>query len=261
MGRGGRIFKDLQNDPWKRRTAFALALAAFAGILVVLAALSAYLTVRRSVSGRNVQVPDLTEMTVEEAASMLRRNGLVLEEAAQRNDERVESGRILAQDPPPGADIKLERKVKVVVSLGDKVSSIPDLRGGAARKAQITLQQLGMKLGDQVWVYSRGVGENLVIAQDPLPESAGLRDAKVALLVSRGRPQRTFVMPDLRGRTPGEVTPFLERLGLRVGPVRGGPGGGAARGTIVGQEPLPGYPVRSGGLIALTVAAAGDGGA
>jgi serine/threonine-protein kinase len=259
-GRGDSIFKDFRKESLRKPLYVLLGLAGFAGVLVVVAALSAYMTVRRSVAGRTLEVPDLTGMTMEEAEAVLRKNGLVLEEAARRNDERVEAGRLLAQDPPAGSDIKLQRKVKVVVSLGDKVNSIPELRGGAARKAQITLQQLGMRLGDQVYVHTRRVAENLVIAQDPLPESAGLREGKVALLVSRGAPDRVFVMPDLTGRTEKEATAFLTRFGLRVGPVRGSSGAAAPPGTVVGQDPPPGYPVRGGDLIALTVAAGGGGG-
>lgn len=235
-------------------------LVAVAGLLVTIAVFSAYYTVRHSVVGRNVEVPDLSGLTSEEASALLEKNGLVLEEAARRNDEHVELGRVLAQDPAPGAAIKPERKVKVIVSLGDKVSSIPELRGGAARKAQITLQQQGMKLGDQVYVHSGRTEENMVIGQDPLPEGAGLRDAKVALLVSSGVPPRTYVMPRLAGRGENEAVAFLSRAGLKVGPVRREPRSDAPPGTVVAQEPESGYPVRSGDLITLTVAGGGPGG-
>ncbi len=230
------------------------------GLLATVAAFSAYYTVRHSVVGRDVQVPDLAGLTSAEAAALLEKKGLILEEAAGRNDEHVESGRVLAQDPAPGASIKLQRKVKVVVSLGNKVSSIPELRGGAARKAQITLQQQGMKLGDQVYVHSRKAEENMVIGQDPLPEGAGLRDARVGLLVSRGAPPRAFVMPRLAGRRENEVVAFLSRAGLRVAPVRREAGSDAPAGTVVAQVPESGYPVRSGDLVTLTVAAGGPGG-
>jgi beta-lactam-binding protein with PASTA domain len=258
---GARIFNEFQRDQVRRGVVLLAWVAAFAGVLVIVGALSAYMTVRRSVSGRDVVVPDLSGLTEEDAAALLKKNGLLLEAAAQRNDEAVDAGRILAQDPPPGTSIKPQRKVKVVISLGNKVNSIPELRGGAARKAQITLQQQGMKLGDQVYVYSRRVEENMVIAQDPLPESAGLRDAKVALLVSRGAPPRAYVMPGLIGRGETEVLAFLARAGVRVAPVRHDPAGGASRGTIAAQDPEPGYPLRSGDLVTLTIAGAGqDGG-
>ena len=228
-----RILNDFQRDQLRRRALLAVRIAIFAGLLAVIAALSAYLTVRRSVSGRDVQVPNLSSLSVEEASA------------------------ILKKDPPPGSSIKLDRKVKVVVSLGDKVSSIPELRGGAARKAQITLQQQGMKLGDQVYVYSRKVEENMVIAQDPLPEGAGLRDAKIALLVSRGTAPRIYVMPQVVGRGETEVLAFLQRAGLRVAPLKRDASRAAPPGTVVAQDPDYGYPVRTGDLVTLTVAGGG----
>ena len=243
-------------EQWRSHLILAVKVGVLGAALVVVTMITAYITVRKSVSGRDVQVPDLTQMTVEEAAALLNRQGLTIEEAAQRNDEKVEAGRILEQEPAPGSDIKQQRKIKVIVSLGDKVSSIPELRGGAARKAQITLQQQGLRMGDQVYVYSRRVGENLVIAQDPLPENAGLREGKVALLISRGEPPRTYVMPDLTGRSEPEVRSFLGRAGLKSGPVRRDPEAGAPRGAIVEQSPPAGFPVRRGDLVSLTVSGA-----
>jgi serine/threonine-protein kinase len=255
-GAGGRIFKDFQKDLLQRRMLLAARFGLLGAALVAVAALSAYFTFRRSVSGRNVQVPDLTELTVEEAAALLEKSGLVLEEAAQRNDERVAAGRILLQDPIPGAGIKVERKVKVVVSLGDQVNLIPELRGAAARKAQITLQQQGMRLGDQVYLHNRKVGENMVIAQDPLPESEGQRQSRVAVLVSRGSPPRAYVMPALQGRTEAEAMAFLARAGLRAGPVRRDPRSAARPGTVVSHDPPSGYPARAGDIVTLLVAGA-----
>jgi eukaryotic-like serine/threonine-protein kinase len=231
-----------------------LKLAVFACALVIVAALSTYYTVRRSISGRDVLVPDLTEMSVEEATRVLQERGLLLEEAAERNDPRIEAGRVLAQDPPAGTDIKLQRKVKVVVSLGDKVTPIPELRGGAARKAQITLQQQGLKVGDQVYVYSDTVGENLVIGQDPLPGPAGVREGKVSLLVSRGTRPQAYVMPNFIGRRESEARTLLARAGLKSGPARHDASLPGAPGTIVAQDPDAGFPVQSGDLVILTVA-------
>lgn len=255
-----RIFKTIQANQLRRYALVIAWVAAVAGLLVAIVAFSAYYTVRHSVVGRDVQVPDLSGLTSEEASALLAKKGLVYEEAAGRNDEHVEIGRVLAQDPAPGASIKPERKVKVIVSLGDKVSSIPELRGGAARKAQITLQQQGMKLGDQIYVHSARAEENMVIGQDPLPEGAGLRDARVTLLVSSGVAPRTYVMPRLAGRGENEAVAFLSRAGLRVAPMKRQAGTDAPPGTIVAQDPDSGYPVRSGDLVTLTVAGGGPGG-
>ncbi len=246
------------NRGLRRHVFLAVKLGVLAVVLALIAALSAYYTVRRSVAGRDIQVPDVTSLDVREAGELLKRSGLFLEQAAQRNDDRVEEGRILAQDPPPGSAIKPQRKVKVIVSLGNKVSAAPELRGLAARRAQITLQQQGTGLGAEIYVYSKREPENLVIAQDPLPGSVTVQDGRIALLVSRGAPERTYVMPDLTGRMEAEAVRFLARAGLKPVPSRRDPGSHGAPGTIVGQDPEAGYPVRAGDLVTLTLA--GEGG-
>ena len=250
--------KFLWDNYLRRQLILASKLALLAGSLAVVAALSAYLTVKMTLSGRDVVIPDLTEMNVAEATQMLVERGLILEESGRRYDARVEEGRILAQDPQPHTSIKLQRKVKVVVSLGDKVNSIPDLRGGAARRAQITLQQQGMTVAGQVYAYSRREEENLVIGQDPLPGVVGPREGKVGLLISRGRRPRTYVMPDLIAQPEATAIDFLRRAGLRPGPVRRRSSRFYRSGTVVAQRPESGYRVRSGDLVVLTVAREAD---
>ncbi len=253
-----KILRSLWENHLRRHLILAAQLTILAGMLAVVAALSAYVTVRASLSGRDVMVPDLTEMLVADAADLLQQRGLIIEESGSRYDTRVEEGRVIAQDPPPHTIIKVQRKVKVVVSLGDKVSSIPDLRGGAARRAQITLQQQGMKVVGQVYAYSRREAENLVMGQDPLPGVVGPQEAKVALLISRGRRPRTFVMPDLMDQPEARAIGFLRRAGLRPGPVRLRTSARHVPGTVVAQRPQAGFRVRSGDLVVLTVAREAD---
>ena len=93
-----RILNELQRDQMRRGVIVLAWIGAFAGLLVAVGVLSAYLTVRRSVSGQDVAVPDLSGLTSEDAAALLKKQGLILEEAAQRNDEALDAGFILAQD-------------------------------------------------------------------------------------------------------------------------------------------------------------------
>jgi beta-lactam-binding protein with PASTA domain len=242
-----------------RRSASAgLKIAVVGALLVLVAAVSAYVTVRRSVSGGNIQVPELIGMTADEATVALRKQALMLEPVAERHDPHVEAGRILAQEPASGSTIKTERKVKVVLSLGEEGAVIPDLRGSAARGAQIALQQQGYRMSGQVYTWSARQDENQVIAQDPPAGGAGVKDGRVSLLVSRGRPPVVYVMPDLTGRPESEAVRFLQRAGLRPGPARHQPDAPGAPGTVVAQRPEAGYPVRAGDLVSLTLAGAGE---
>jgi len=243
----------------RRSARTGIKIAVIGAAVVLVAAVSAYLTVRRSVSSRDIVVPEVIGMTTDEATAALRKQALVLEPVAERHDAHVEVGHILAQEPAPGSTIKAERKVKVVLSLGEEGAVIPDLRGSAARGAQIALQQQGYRLSGQVYAWSRKEDENLVIAQDPPAGGAGVKEGRVSLLVSRGRPPVVYVMPDLTGRSEAEARRFLERAGLRPGPARHQADAAGAPGTVVAQRPEAGYPVRAGDLVSLTLAGPGAG--
>ena len=232
-------------------------IAVIGGALVLTAAVSAYYTVRHSVSGRDVLVPDLVGVDQKTAEGLLSKQGLAIERVAERHDPRVPAGNVLAQEPAPGSSLKVDRKVKVVVSLGEEGAAVPDVRGRAARMAQITLQQQGYRVAGPVYAYAPGADENLVVAQDPLPGEFGAREGQVGLLISRGRRPAVYVMPDFTGRTQAEAERLLARAGLRTAPARRERSPAVAAGTILRQRPEAGYPVRSGDLITLVVA---DGG-
>ena len=75
-------------------------------------------------------------------------------------------------------------------------------------------------------------------------------DSRINLLVSSGRPQPVYVMPDLVGRNAEAAERDLEALGFHVETF--GPGSNFAR--IEEQEPRPGARVARGQIIRLTVA-------
>ena len=249
-------------EPTKQKTRRALLAGAklfvVAVALALTAAVSAYLTVRRSVSGGDVLVPDLVGVDRKTAEGLLLKQGLALELVAERYDPRVPAGNVLAQEPIPGSSLKVDRKVKVVVSLGEEGAAVPEVRGSAARMAQITLQQQGYRVAGPVYAYAPGAGENLVLAQEPLPGEFGAHAGQVGLLISRGRRPPVYVMPDFTGRTQAEAERLLARAGLRAAPTRRERSPAVPAGTVLRQRPEAGYPVRSGDLITLVVA--GEGG-
>ena len=111
-------------------------LVLMSGLLVALFAGSFYITMRVVFVGREVMVPDLAGLLVDEARATLNRSELYLETAAERYDDRVLKGRVQSQDPPAGATITKNRKVRVTVSLGPLEIAIPDLKGQTLRTAQ-----------------------------------------------------------------------------------------------------------------------------
>ena len=225
-------------------------------VIVAAAVLSGYLSMRKAVRGGEVTVPTLQGVAVEEAARRLEQKGLVLDRSGERVDPLIPAGQVISQDPPEGTRLKRNRKVHVLVSLGQEVLLIPQLVGQPARRAQIGLQQSGLRVGEIAYVSSDEAEADKVLAQEPPPGTQSGREGHVDLLVSRGTRGRVWVMPHVEGMELDGVARLLNQAGLRVTNVkREARGDGTPAGIVLEQVPLAGYPLREGESISLVVSA------
>ena len=85
------------------------------------------------------------------------------------------------------------------------------------------------------------------------PASATSAPEGVALLVSRGQRDLSYVMPDLIGRDARSVLEILERAGLKVTDVRYRSYPGVAPGIVLRQSPPAGQRVSSRAALSLDV--------
>ncbi len=226
--------------------------------LLATAALSGYLSMSKAVRGGEVEVPVLQGTTIQEATRALRGLGLFLEKSGERSDAQMEAGGILTQDPPGGSRLKRNRKVRVVVSLGTEVIQVPLLVGQPARRAQIALQQAGLRSGEIAYAYSETTAGDRILAQEPPQGTPRARQGQVDLLVSKGPRPGAWVMPSVEGQSLAGVTRVFADGGLRVGNIRREAAAGVAPGTVLQQYPLAGHPLREGDSISLVVSSEGD---
>lgn len=190
-------------------------------------------------SGGQVLVPDLQNLTLEQAEKALKPSGLTLSRAGERFDPSVPRGFILSQDPAPDTPVRGKGRVLVTVSLGEEFSSVPELFGQSRRGAQLLLERAGLRIGGSTRAPNDEVGQDLVAGSDPPAETVLPRGSAVSLLVSTGPGPEVFVMPDLTGREISGVRRQLEALGFRVLV----PPAAASVGPIVSQSPQAGSRV------------------
>ena len=221
-----------------------LAVAAFATGLVVFN----NLVMPRFIHGTgDVAVPDLANLTVEQAEQTLAPLQLHLSRAGERFDPTVPRGFILSQDPPPQTPVRGRNRVMVVVSLGEEFSSVPELFGESVRGARLLIERAGLSPGGITRAPSEDVGEGLVAGTDPPAESVQPRDTPVSLLISAGPFEERYVMPDLLGRDLKSVRRQLEMLGFHVVT----PAGAGSGGLIIFQNPAAGSRIDRGANVTL----------
>jgi serine/threonine-protein kinase len=237
-GRGGVL----------RRLAFVV-LVAFA--MLIAAMVGGYTVLVMTVRGREVVVPNLIRMTPEEARAEASRHDLDVDIAGSRIEPRVGEGRIFEQDPPAGARTRPGHRVRVLVSLGQASLLVPAVTGEPIRKAQLTLEQMGLRVGNVARVASAGGPLDQVLAQRPAAGSRRQNGDAIDLLISTGPPERVYVMPSMKGLTLEQATGVLKDVGIRVGVSRRS--SGSASGLVVDQNPREGYPLREHQTVQLVV--------
>jgi beta-lactam-binding protein with PASTA domain len=195
---------------------FNIVLGALA--MLVVALLSAFITMRLAIHGREVKVPNLTGLTLSEASKQTRSLGLILTLENRFYSPNTAPGHILAQSPAPGVTVRRQWAVRVTESLGAQQVAIPDVLGQSERTASINIRRLGLELGAVARIAAPGE-PGVVIAQTPAPNAAGVDRPRVSLLLSEpeeAESPQAFVMPSLSGLTLAGAAARAYAAGLRI---------------------------------------------
>ena len=195
---------------------FNIVLGALA--MLVVALVSAFISMRLAIHGREVKVPDLTGLTLLEASKQTRSHGLILNLENRFYSPNTPPGHVLAQSPAPGVTVRREWTVRVTESLGAQQVAIPDLIGQSERTASINIRRLGLELGTVSHIAAPG-DPGVVIAQTPNPNAAGVDRPRVSLLLSEPEEQASpdaFVMPSLAGLSLSAAVARASAAGLHI---------------------------------------------
>jgi serine/threonine-protein kinase len=214
--------------------AFALGLGVFNSVIMP-----------RLIHGRpEVLVPDLSNLSVEQAEAELEALKLELGRSGARFDPSVPRGFILAQDPLPGTSVRTRRKILVMVSQGEEFEAVPGVVGSTLRGAVLAIEHSGLGFAGTTRAPSNDVGPDMVAASDPAPGAIVPNNWPVGLLVATGPLEEDFVMPALLGQEAASAHHALEDAGFNV-EVRGS----EKNGMVLYQNPAAGSRVVRGATI------------
>ena len=154
------------------------------------------------------QVPDLYNMTIEEAENDPRIEGVFeIQKAGSEFSADVPEGHILRQDPKKGETRKGSQLViQVWVSAGEETGDVPDLENKSEQDARILLEKLNKEYNLELTVeapeelkqFSEEITEGYVIKTEPAQGEILKKGDTVKLILSKG--------PDIK---PVTVLPFV----------------------------------------------------
>jgi serine/threonine-protein kinase len=189
----------------------AVLLTILTTIMVII--LFSYLIIPAITKVPEVEIPDVTGLNVYEAEQSLINVGLdVALTPVEVFSEVVEKGFVIKTIPNKGRVVKENSQVTIYVSLGTEKITLEDYSGQNASFIRGKLEALELEVEVIEEVFSEEYPENVIVSQDPLPDTKLDKGDKVILVV----PKIIETYPDfVRQNSPlSEIQAFAEKHGL-----------------------------------------------
>ncbi|MBW2264792.1 MAG: PASTA domain-containing protein [Deltaproteobacteria bacterium] len=229
-------------------------IGAFFSLFGIIVAVAAYATLKLIVKSEDVViVPDLVGKDVVYSLELLTDLGLNTKVSAYEYNADIPKNHVTYQEPGPGAEIKKDRDVRIVVSNGPQTVVVPNLIGIDVHKANIIMEGNGLTKGTISETYNNRSTAGEIIAQALAPGTLVRRGKAIDLLASLGKRPIRFEMPYLKGYSVQDAILLLEHSQLSLGQVSYVEEDNLPKDIIIRHTPLSGFPVASGSLVNLTV--------
>jgi beta-lactam-binding protein with PASTA domain len=191
--------------------------------------------------GAEIRVPEVRQMSADDADDALQAAGLRPEAQPQPFNPNLPADVVVDQTPLPGASVKPGRRVYYYVNARPReMVRVPDVISRSEGVARADLEQGRLIIGEVLVDSTHTPYEGTVTRQTPRGGHQVPIGTRVTLWVSPGLGQDRVTVPDVTGLSPAEARRVIREAGLWVDSPN-------ARGTEVQwQEPRAGTRLREG---------------
>lgn len=142
--------------------------------------------------GREVKVPDLSGLTLEQAEEKLKELDLELGKTSTDFSESVKKDKIIDQNPRKNEKVQAGSEIDVTVSLGkeeDDVKNVkvPNFVGNYEEDAISLANENGLTVGNITYKYSDKYEKGVVISQSIAAKTQVAEHSSIDFVVSRGK--------------------------------------------------------------------------
>ncbi len=198
-------------------------LIAFAVLVALIVGAMIFLNVATQ-HNKELIVPDLANMTVEEAHAVATASGMRVDVTDSAFVKRMKRGAVYRQNPAPGSKVKEGRRIALTINaVNPRQITMPDLIGYSTRQAKAELLSRGLVLGKLIYVQDmatnnvlRQLHNNLEIEPGAMVDSEAVIDLVVGL---NSRDNVTFV-PYLAGLRSLSAVEAVHDHSLNIGKMR-----------------------------------------
>lgn len=244
---------DRENEnpaPKKKKNLNFLIAAIVGGLLLALLLGGGILFVNSLFTVKEVEVPDLLNMSENEARDKLGEMSLILEVTERVHNKDIPEGSIISQNPKDGEKNKVTNPVKVVVSKGPRKVVVPSLVGESYDKVKLILEREGLQEGKFDQEYSE-YPNGFVIRQSINGGISVDEGTTIDYVISIG-PEK-FLMPTYIGADIEDVKTDLIVKDLILGNITHESNNEYAANIVLEQSIKPGTEVSRKGVVDFVV--------
>jgi eukaryotic-like serine/threonine-protein kinase len=231
-----------------------LKFAALFALFLFMTGISAYLSLTFVIKSENtVIVPELEGKDLVYSLETLTDLGLNAKVKGSEYSTTVPKNYIIFQDPEPGAKIKMDRDVRIVISKGTKTVIMPKLTSLSMQQAKIIIEENDLSAGNESYTFHPKFKKGEVIAHLPMHNSQIKRNTPIDLLLSLGVAPDTYIMPDIKGTYLNNAILLLAKYNLSTGHVTSVFNKHKPDNMIVSQTPRAGARIVEGNSVDLVI--------
>jgi len=202
---------------------------------------------------QEISVPNVVNLPTTQAERILTAKGLKMVVSKEIPHSEIPEGRVLSQDPLADTTTKSGRVIKVTVSSGPALVSVPDVIGRSQIIADVNITNAGLVVGEISFMYSLEYPQSLVINQSPKANELVPEKSTVDLVISKGPEPQYISMPSLIGLDLNTVEARLQEAGLSSGEVKKQKSKLFPKDFVIEQNPIAGKEVFQGTSVNLVV--------
>lgn len=243
-----------KKDPKKSKKKKIIIISVIAAVVVIGAIVGILVynnSKKQAEENKEIEVPNLVGRVYDEVVEEYSKQGIeIIKDKVEYSSEQPE-GAVISQTPEKGTKTK-DKKIKVVVSKGQKMVEVPDVTGKDIKVATYELEDtLGFKI-EREDVVSEKVASGIIISQDAKKGETLPYGSTIKLQVSKGDGKETVVVPNVLGKTESDAKSALEALGLTVS-VKYSEDKTKSNGVVIAQSYPQNQTLKQGTLVEITV--------
>jgi eukaryotic-like serine/threonine-protein kinase len=220
-------------------------------LVLSLLGLFTFLVLPGLISPKDVTIPDVSGLELEEAIEKIESAGLQVDEEIESTHEEIEEGIVIKTNPEEGSTVKEDTAINIYISIGKDKFEIPDYTG---RKYEDVMRILDnqdfkdIKIKEVFDVSDNGT----ILSQKPESgEEIVPEDTILEFEVSKG-PEK-IILIDLTESNAKGAQDYVDSVGLTLDASEEKYDDTIPAGNIISQSPEPGTEMKKGDTVSVVI--------